>query len=254
MTSVFIGKRGLGGLAALCGLAAAQGGTSSFRGAAVPQGMAAMSRLDPAHPEPAKDLPQGIYGVKNLNSGKYLNVIDGSTDNFANVQQWDNLDSEHSLWRLSRVSVYGHVHIQGGVPGVYLLQNVYSEMYLSVADGSAADGANVRQQKDWASLAAQWLIQVVSQKAVALQNVATGKWLNVEGGGLHNGFNIQQWNSNLQNHSWFTLEAPHCRPESAECNPWADISECCMEGAGNKTMSCDIQPQAGWGYCKDTSK
>merc|ERR1711920_757101 len=110
------------------------------------------------------------------------------------------------------------------------------------------------QQKDWASLAAQWLIQVVSKKAVALQNVATGKWLNVEGGGLDDGVNVWQWNSDLQNHSWFTLEAPHCRPESAECNPWADSPECCMEGAGNKAMSCDIQPQAGWGYCKDTSK
>jgi len=245
-------------LAALCGLAAA----GELRGANMSSAVQAFGMATPAHPEPATDLAQDVYGVvygvRNVNSGKYLNVIAGSREEKATVQLWDNLDSAHSQWRLSKLSAYGRVSIRGGLPGVYLLQNINSELYLSVANGSAEDGANVRQQKDWADLSAQWLVQRVDQGIYGLQNVATGKWLNVMGGDTTDGANIWQWNSVLQNHSWWTLEKPQCKAESAECDPASErvgwLPECCLEGMSSKRMACQFSKQTGWGFCRDTSK
>lgn len=241
-------------VAALCGFAAAEGNVSSFRGTRVPSQIRVEAVVSPARPEPATDLAPGTYSVMNVNSGKYLNVIAGSREAFANVQIWNNPESSHSQWRLTKASEYGSVTIRGGMPGIYLLQNVNSDLYLSVADGSAEGMKHVFQQRDGTSKPAQWLIQLVGQGIYGLQNVATGKWLNVVGGGRDNGVDVWQWNDVLQNHSWWTFEAPQCQGEYAVCNWRAASPQCCMEGTGTKRMSCDYVQQTGEGYCQDTSK
>jgi hypothetical protein len=210
-------------------------------------------------PQPVFDLQQGVYNIRNVKSGKYLNVLGGSLDDGANVQLWNNPQSPHSQWRISHVFEYGHLIFetvvpcpvdQLGIPAVYHIKNVYSDKSLAVTGASQDDMANV-EQSSHASMPGQWMIQLVGDKVVGLQNANSAKWLNVEGGAVADGANVCQFHSNLQNDSWWVLESPICLPEGAGCN--ADDNRCCMDGSDFKQMSCQYGHDSG-PWCYDLGK
>ena len=78
-----------------------------------------------------------VYEIKNVNSGRVLDVYKGSAENGANVQQWANSGSKASnTWKL-KSDGNGYYYIISGVGG----GNTY---YLDVADGSPVNGANIQ--------------------------------------------------------------------------------------------------------------
>eukprot|EP00929_Paragymnodinium_shiwhaense_P069823 TRINITY_DN35259_c0_g1_i1.p1 TRINITY_DN35259_c0_g1~~TRINITY_DN35259_c0_g1_i1.p1 ORF type:complete len:291 (-),score=27.86 TRINITY_DN35259_c0_g1_i1:402-1232(-) len=215
----------------------------------------------PVATSPVLNLTEGVYNIKNVKSGKYLNVQGGSLEDGANVQLWDNPQAPHSQWRISHVFEYGELELPRasvvpgpldllGIPAVYHITNVYSDKSLAVAGASKDDMANVVQSAD-GSLPGQWMIQYVGEGIVGLQNVNSAKWLNVEGGVVADGANVWQFHSNLQNDSWWVLEQPSCLPEGADCNH-AD-NKCCMDGGDLKQMSCHYGHDSG-PWCYDLSK
>mmetsp|Transcript_21962 Transcript_21962/g.46694 ORF Transcript_21962/g.46694 Transcript_21962/m.46694 type:complete len:299 (+) Transcript_21962:16-912(+) len=217
----------------------------------------------PVRPQIVLNLTEGVFNLKNVKSGKYLNVQGGSLENGANIQLWNNPGSPHSQWRIYHVFEYGLLHLpmprdpgrpqlgEVGVPGVYHVENVYSGKSLSVANGSVEDEANVEQRSDTA-LPSQWMIQLVGENIYGLQNANSAKWLNVEAGGVADGSNIWQFHSNLQNDSWWVLEKPSCKTEGDYCN-WP-ANDCCMEGGGSfKQMKCELGHDVP-ASCYDTSK
>ena len=72
--------------------------------------------------------------------------------------------------------------------------------------------AQVQQWDNPTSLDSQWIIQAHSRSQLAagvvtLQNVASGKYLNVSGGKSNNGCNVQIWDNPSSTHSqWCVLE------------------------------------------------
>lgn len=71
----------------------------------------------------------------NAASGKRLDVANASTENGANVQQWKANNFGAQEWIIEQ-------DLQS--PGTVALVSFISGLLLEVADGSTADGGNVR--------------------------------------------------------------------------------------------------------------
>ena len=86
------------------------------------------------------DVAEGIYYIKNANSGLYLDVADGSSENGANVAQWEYNGSDAQKFKL----------VPNGDGYYYVLTGAsnYTKC-LDIENGSRDDGANVLQWEYW---------------------------------------------------------------------------------------------------------
>ena len=82
-----------------------------------------------------------VYMIKNINSGLYMEVDGGKTENGANVQQWGaDSAASHNTWRvLSAGEGYYYLYSQIGDKITYLLD---------VTNGSADNGTNIQIYSD----------------------------------------------------------------------------------------------------------
>ena len=91
----------------------------------------------------------------------------------------------------------------------WTLQNVKSEGYLNVSGGDKHNGTNVQIWNNPSSPHSQWRIFLVrSEVSVAvfvLENIASGKLLNVRGGKALNGTNVHQWDNPESPHSQWRI-------------------------------------------------
>merc|ERR1712066_617325 len=71
-------------------------------------------------------IPQGVYTLRNIETGEYLNVEGGPASKGANVQIWDKSQSSHSQWTIRPVE---------NADAVYTLENVNADLFLNVAGG-----------------------------------------------------------------------------------------------------------------------
>ncbi|WP_338933258.1 RICIN domain-containing protein [Streptomyces netropsis] len=60
-----------------------------------------ISSVDLGMARGAPVLPNGVYTVTNLASGKVLDVVGGSQANGANVQQWEDNGTDAQKWRFT---------------------------------------------------------------------------------------------------------------------------------------------------------
>jgi hypothetical protein len=122
------------------------------------------------------------YGglIRNVNSGRCVDVFGGSTNKNANVQQFSCNNGANQRWEF--------VDLGGGQ---YAIRNVNSGQVLDVAGDSRANGANV-QQFPWNGGANQRWKTRGPNNNFELVNVNSGKCLEVQGGGKGNNVNIAQ--------------------------------------------------------------
>lgn len=147
-------------------------------------------------------LPKSVtpYTIQSVRSGKYLNVHTrwfGNTDE-ANVQVWDNPDSDHSQWKIQRAA-----------DGSYIIQNVHHSTYLQLG-GGRENGANVQMSANAASVRSEWKLQSTSRSAIfTIESAdAVGKYINLDGGAKGNGANVQIWdNSHSEDSHWRIVSA-----------------------------------------------
>lgn len=140
-------------------------------------------------------LMQGKYTLRHAtDNGKYLNMDRSSWSN--NVHVWDAISSPRSHWLLEPVE-----------SGAFILQNDYTKLRVGVKAGSIDDGANVQAHACHgyqSNTACHWRLSKVSHSSTTylLQNVNSGRYLNVEGGSTGNGANVQQWDTTSSDSQW----------------------------------------------------
>jgi hypothetical protein len=134
------------------------------------------------------------YGglIRNVNSGKCVDVYGDSTNKGANVQQYVCNGGGNQRWEFIAL---------GG--DQFAIRNVNSGMVLDVTGGSRDNGANV-QQYPWNGGANQRWRGRGPNNNFELVNVNSGKCLDVQGSGNVNNTNIIQYDCNGgSNQRWF---------------------------------------------------
>jgi N-acetylmuramoyl-L-alanine amidase len=158
---------------------------------------------------PGEDtLPEGTYTIVSGNgTHKALDVSGASTSNGANVQIYEQNGTDAQHWRLTynrdRTSRYY---------GMARLVNVSSGKALDVYGALARSGANVQQYAVNGSSAQWWqLVQdagTTGRSGYLLRSALQGYFaLDVSGGSLANGTNVQIWASNGTAAQRFTFVA-----------------------------------------------
>jgi len=140
----------------------------------------------------SEGLPDGLYTIRNVNSGLYLDVEGGSNENAANVLQWNTPDAAHSQWHVRRTE-------SSGASIVYTLQNAQSGMFLSTP--FTANGVNGANAFVWSSKEVGEVLWSLNGLAngegttFAVKNIALDRFLSVAGGSTASGANAHLWSS-----------------------------------------------------------
>ncbi|MFC7114487.1 alpha-amylase domain-containing protein [Natronoarchaeum sp. GCM10025703] len=136
---------------------------------------------------------EGTYSLRASHSGKALDVEGASTADGANVHQWGYLGKDNQHWTVEAL---------GG--DEYRLIAQHSGNVLA-ADGTG-DGANV-QQEAWADTASQrWTLGDVGDGSYVVENVGSGKTLDVEEASTDDGANVHQWGYLGKGNQHWTLD------------------------------------------------
>lgn len=129
---------------------------------------------------------EGTFYIKNLHSGLYLDVANGSADNNANIQQWSYNGYDAQKFKITSAG-NGYYYIMTGASG-------YSKC-VDVAGGKSADGTNILQYTYKGSSNQQFRIEQQSDGTYAIltraSNCASG--LDVYDWSTASGGNINQW-------------------------------------------------------------
>lgn len=136
---------------------------------------------DPDDDEEDEDL-EGTYRLIADHSGKALDVDAGSTDDGANVQQWEYTGADQQHWTVEETG-----------DDEYRLIADHSGKVLDVSDASTDDGANVHQWEDVGADNQRWQIDEVEDGLYRLTAVHSGKTLDVSDASTDDGANVHQW-------------------------------------------------------------
>jgi arabinan endo-1,5-alpha-L-arabinosidase len=133
-------------------------------------------------PDPITD---GTYRIRNLNSGKLLEVYAAGTSDGDNVDQYGFTDNTCQEW----VVTY-----QGN--GEYTIENNNSGKMLDVNAASTDDGATVIQWADNGGANQRWYIYSAGPGEYNIENVNSGKLLDVNAASTEDGADVIQWADN----------------------------------------------------------
>lgn len=130
---------------------------------------------------------EGTYYIKNVFNGLYLDVVNGSGDNNANIQQYSYDGSARQQFKLVSAGD-GYYTIYTGASGF--------QKVVDVAGRSTADGANILQYAYKGTNNQKFQVEEVSAGVYAIKTGITSgascldvfEWSTVPGG------NIAQWN------------------------------------------------------------
>ncbi|MBE5883277.1 MAG: hypothetical protein E7291_02475 [Lachnospiraceae bacterium] len=130
---------------------------------------------------------EGVYYIKNVNSGLYLDVANGSSDNNANIQQWSYNGYDAQKFKLVSDG-NDYYHILTGASG-------YTKC-VDVSGGKAADGTNILQYTYKGSTNQQFKIELQSDGTYAILTRASNctGGLDVYDWSTEAGGNVNQWN------------------------------------------------------------
>ncbi|MFW6279021.1 MAG: RICIN domain-containing protein [Bacillota bacterium] len=158
------------------------------------------ARLNIDNQDFKETLKDNNYDGLNLtgedDSGTTQDVESGSTEDGANVSQWEYQQGANQHWSISDT---------GG--GQFQIRNVNSDKALEVYDAGTEDGDNVQQYSYTGHDCQHWEIAHVGSGYYSLINVNSGKSLDVADFSSDNGANIAQWDYWEGENQQFALEA-----------------------------------------------
>jgi len=127
-----------------------------------------------------------IYYIKNVNSGKYLDVANGSADNNANVQQWSFNGQNAQKFKLVSAG-NGYHYLYTGASG-------YTKV-VDVSGKKTANGTNIIQYAYSGAANQQFKVQQQSDGTYAILTGITGgkSGLDVYNWSTSDGGNVNQW-------------------------------------------------------------
>ena len=132
----------------------------------------------------------GYYTIKNLNSGKMLDVANGKTERGTNVWQWTSNSTDAQKWIIRKTE-----------DGYYSIISKLAGIYLDVAGGKNINGTNVQINMPTNSKNQKFLFNETKVGSKTIENgtyeittkVASNMLLDVSGGSVNDGTNVQIW-------------------------------------------------------------
>ena len=139
-------------------------------------------------------LKEGVFKIAyGKDRGKVVDIDNASRADGANALIYSSNSNLNQKWKVKLVS---------GMENAYTFESLCSGKYLSVS------GSNVVQSSFSDGSGEQmWTPVDIDAGAVVLQNVATGKILDVEGGASSNGTNVQVYERNNSSAQKFVFES-----------------------------------------------
>ncbi|WP_327732000.1 RICIN domain-containing protein [Streptomyces sp. NBC_00487] len=128
-------------------------------------------------------LGTGQYILVNKNSGKYLDIPQGSTATNTAANQWQNSACVCQLFTFQSA---------GG--GAWAIKNVNSGLNLDIRDSSTTAGAVVVQNTPSAADSQKWTLVEAGDGYYELKNVRSGFHAGVAQSSTSNGAPVVQWN------------------------------------------------------------
>lgn len=132
------------------------------------------------------NVAEGIYMVRNVNSGLYLDVTNNLPDNGTNIQQWEYTGANAQRFKFVP-NGDGYYYILTGASGYTASVDIDS--------GSNADGANVMQWEFWGGDMQMYQIVQNTDGSYSFLTKASGRRaaIEVDSFGISNGDNVIQW-------------------------------------------------------------
>jgi hypothetical protein len=130
------------------------------------------------------------FKIVSAASGKVLDVSRGSSDDRAQIIQFDDHDGVNQLWRFITTLQDPSSPSQ---PTGLAIQSVGSGKVLDVEGGSNDDSAPIIQFQDHGGSNQRWRLESVGNGLFRIVSAASGKVLDVEGGSLDNGARVIQF-------------------------------------------------------------
>ena len=166
---------------------------SSMRLAVSPDGNVCQRRADGSDASQLwrVSVARGGYALESVaRPGMVLDVSGGSSASGANVQAHASNGAAAQRFRLAADG--------GSLPsGTYVVRSAAdASVALDVADGSLADGANVRAWASNGTGAQKWRVTALPGGTCSVANCQSGRMLDVRDAQAAPGANVQQWSSN----------------------------------------------------------
>ncbi|MFJ6053462.1 RICIN domain-containing protein [Streptomyces sp. NPDC092307] len=122
--------------------------------------------------------------IRNVNSGKCLEIVNSSKDNGGLAQQWACVGQAGAQWEYRPTAT----------AGVYQIVNVNSGKCLEIVNSNKDNGARAQQYTCHDIPTMQWMIkQAGSTVSLDITNVNSGKTLEINNSSKDNGAPAQQW-------------------------------------------------------------
>jgi len=129
---------------------------------------------------------EGVYFIKNVHSGKYLDVTYGSADNGVNIQQWERNGAAAQKFKLVSAG-NGYYYLYTGASG-------YTKV-VDVEGKKSANGTNILQYAFNGATNQQFKLQQQADGTYAILTRVSGdkSGLDVYEWSSENGGNVNQW-------------------------------------------------------------
>ncbi len=133
----------------------------------------------------------GYYTIRNLNSGKMLDVTNGEIAKGTNVQQYISNSTDAQKWVISRTE-----------EGYYNIISKLSGIYLDVAGGKTENGTNVQINIETKTDKQKFIFIKIDDDNIGIINdgvyeivssIESNMILDVSGGSSEDGANVQIW-------------------------------------------------------------
>lgn len=155
-------------------------------------------------------IKEGKYRIKNMATGRYLDVKDGTASNGTNVQQWSsNSPAPYNTWTLkSAGDNYYKIYSAVG-NGSYLLDLDY---------GKTDDGTNIQIYQDTSSDAQSFKFVKADNNSYVIYTKASSdtSCLDLYNNNSQNGANVCQWKyNNSKSQMWLLEEVKDSNTENS---------------------------------------
>ncbi|ELZ06072.1 family 43 glycosylhydrolase [Natrialba asiatica] len=154
-------------------------------------------------------VPNGIYRIENVNSGKPMAVTAAGTDDGDTIEQSAYDGGAHQHWWVEHV---------GG--GEYRLMNQNSWKALDVPDGSLDDGERLTQWAWWTGTMQKWRFIENDDGTVRIENHNSGAVIDVADASMADGADIVQWSWNGGDQQRWTLSLIETIDPTTDGRPW----------------------------------
>jgi len=125
------------------------------------------------------NIPDGTYFIKNVGTGRYMDLEGPYLDEGTPIQQWDYHGNNQSKWVINKQS-----------DGYYTIKSLFSNKYVCVENNSSSANAAIRQYSSNSGLGARWTFSksnsgniIITAKSVGTNNIVLSVPLNANSNG-----------------------------------------------------------------------